>query len=72
MYLLPILKLMAQKQASDVFISAGMPISIKILGTIMPVNTEVLDPETVHKIACEMMNEKDQREFERENRRAHS
>jgi twitching motility protein PilU len=64
MYLLPILKLMAQKQASDVFISAGMPISIKILGTIMPVNTDVLDPETVHKIACELMNEKEQREFE--------
>jgi twitching motility protein PilU len=64
MYLLPILKLMAQKQASDVFISAGMPISIKILGTIMPVNTDVLDPDTVHKIACELMSEKEQREFE--------
>jgi twitching motility protein PilU len=64
MYLLPIFKLMAQKQASDVFISAGMPISIKILGTIMPVNTDVLDAETVKKIAYELMAEKDRLEFE--------
>jgi twitching motility protein PilU len=64
MYLTPVLKLMAEKQASDLFISAGMPISIKILGTIMPVNGDVLDPETVKKIAYEMMSEKDQREFE--------
>jgi twitching motility protein PilU len=64
MYLTPVFKLMAEKQASDLFISAGMPISIKILGTIMPVNSEVLDPETVKKIAYEMMPEKDQREFE--------
>jgi len=33
MYLTPVLKLMAEKQASDLFISAGMPMSIKILGT---------------------------------------
>ena len=38
--------------------------SIKILGTIMPVNADVLDPETVKKIAYEMMSEQDQQEFE--------
>jgi twitching motility protein PilU len=64
MYLTPVLKLMAEKQASDLFISAGMPISIKILGTIMPVNADVLDPETVKKIAYEMMSEKEQQDFE--------
>jgi twitching motility protein PilU len=63
-FLIPILKLMAEKQASDVFISAGMPISIKILGTIMPVNTDVLDAPTVERIIYEMISEKDRREFE--------
>jgi len=64
MYLTPVLKLMAQKQASDLFISAGMPISIKILGTIMPVNAEVMTPEMVKKIAFEMMTEAEQQAFE--------
>ncbi len=64
MYLTPVLKLMAEKQASDLFISAGMPLAIKILGTIMPVNADVLDPETVKKIAYEMMSEKEQQDFE--------
>jgi twitching motility protein PilU len=64
MYLTPVLKLMAEKQASDLFLSAGMPISIKILGTIMPVNTDVLDPETVKRIAYELMSEEERQEFE--------
>jgi twitching motility protein PilU len=64
MYLTPVLKLMAEKQASDLFISAGMPLAIKILGTIMPVNADVLDPESVKKIAYEMMSEQDQQGFE--------
>ena len=38
MFLMPVLKLMAEKQASDLFVSAGTPMSIKIQGTIMPVN----------------------------------
>ena len=64
MFLLPVLKLMAEKQASDLFISAGMPISIKILGTIMPVNGDVLSPEQVKKVTYELMSEKEQNDFE--------
>jgi len=64
MFLLPVLKLMAEKQASDLFVSAGMPISIKILGTIMPVNGDVLSPDQVKKVTYELMSEKDQKEFE--------
>ena len=44
-------KAMAEKDASDLFISVGSPISIKILGTIMPVNQQVMDAESVRKIA---------------------
>ncbi len=63
-FLTPVLKLMAEKQASDLFISAGAPICIKILGTIMPVNSEVLDPDMTRRIAYELMSEKEQRDFE--------
>ena len=64
MFLAPVLKLMAEKQASDLFISAGSPICIKILGAILPVNAEVLTPEMTQKIAYELMSEKERREFE--------
>lgn len=64
MFLTPVLKLMAEKQASDLFISAGAPMSIKIQGTIMPVNAEVLDGNAVRKIAYEMMSPDDQKIFE--------
>jgi twitching motility protein PilU len=65
MYLLPIFKLMAEKDASDLFISVGTPINIKILGNIMPVNQQALDAELVKKIAYEMMSEQEQRDFEK-------
>jgi twitching motility protein PilU len=64
MFLDPLLKLMADKDASDLFISAGAPISIKILGNIMPVNQQMVDGELSRKIAYELMSEKQIREFE--------
>jgi twitching motility protein PilU len=57
-------KLMAEKQASDLFISAGAPVSIKILGTIMPINQQIIDAETSRKVAYEVMSEKQIKEFE--------
>jgi twitching motility protein PilU len=64
MFLTPLFKLMAEKQASDLFISAGAPVSIKILGIIMPVNQQIIDPETSRKIAYEIMSDKQVKEFE--------
>ncbi len=64
MFLAPVLKLMAEKNASDLFLSAGAPVCIKILGTIMPVNSEVLDAQTVKRIAYELMSPQDQADFE--------
>ncbi len=64
MFLTPLFKLMAEKQASDLFISAGAPVSIKILGNIMPVNAQMVDGETARKIAYEIMTDKQVREFE--------
>jgi twitching motility protein PilU len=64
MFLSPLFKLMAEKQASDLFISAGAPVSIKILGGIMPVNAQMIDSETARKIAYEVMTDRQIREFE--------
>jgi len=64
MFLTPLFKLMAEKQASDLFISAGAPVSIKILGIIMPVNQQIIDPETSRKIAYEIMSDRQIKEFE--------
>ncbi len=66
MYLDRLFKLMAEKQASDIFISCGAPINIKINGTLSPVSTQVMDVETVRRIAYELMSKEQQREFENE------
>ena len=55
MFIEKLLQLMAEKKASDLFISAGSPISIKITGSIMPVNPQVMDGETTKKIIYEML-----------------
>ena len=64
MFIDPLLKLMAEKGASDLFISAGAPISIKILDTIMPVNQTIIDGNLTQKIAEELMDEKQTASFE--------
>ena len=42
--------MMSEKQASDIFISAGAPIHIKIQGNTMPVNQQVMDAAMIEKI----------------------
>ena len=55
MFIEKLLQLMAEKKASDIFISAGSPISIKITGSIMPVNPAMMDAEQTKKICYEML-----------------
>jgi len=55
MFIEKLLNIMAEKKASDIFISSGSPISIKIQGTIMPVNPAPMDPEQTKKIVYEML-----------------
>jgi twitching motility protein PilU len=64
MYLDRLFKLMAEKQASDLFISCGAPINIKVNGVVQPVSTQPMDMETVRRIAYELMNKEQAREFE--------
>ena len=65
MFLDPLFKLMADKQASDLFFTAGAPIQIKINGVVMPVNAQVLDPAAVKKIAYEVMSEEQIKDYEK-------
>jgi len=57
-------QLMAEKQASDIFISAGMPIHIKIQGNTLPVNQQLMDSAMIEKIAFELMSPDQIRTFE--------
>jgi twitching motility protein PilU len=66
MFIEKLLQLMAEKKASDIFISAGSPISIKIQGNFMPVNPQMMDGETAKKIAYEMLTPAQIETLERE------
>ena len=66
MYLDRLFKLMAEKQASDLFISCGAPINIKVNGVVSPISTQPMDVETVRRIAYELMSKEQAREFENE------
>lgn len=64
MDLTQLFKFMADKQASDMYISAGSPVLMKIEGETMPLNSQVLDGETVKKIAYSLMTEANIKTFE--------
>jgi twitching motility protein PilU len=57
-------QLMSEKQASDIFISAGAPIHIKIQGNTLPVNQQVMLPDMIEKIAFELMSPEQIKVFE--------
>ena len=57
-------QLMSEKQASDLFISAGIPIHIKILGNTVPINQQVMDSGMIEKVAYELMTPDQAKIFE--------
>ena len=64
MYLDRLFQLMSEKQASDLFIACGAPINIKIDGMALPINSQPMEPETVRRIAYELMNRAQAERFE--------
>lgn len=58
-----LLKLMVEKGASDLFITAAVAPSIKINGTIVPVGKTPLSPEQAHQVVESIMDEKQRFEF---------
>ena len=57
-------QLMAEKKASDIFLSVGSPINIKINGTAMPINQQVMDSASITNLLYEVLTEKQKKEFE--------
>mgnify|MGYP000567894858 FL=1 len=62
----PLLKLMVEKKASDLFFAPFAPAKIKIEGKIMPVNKLEMSPKMVKQAALELMTEEQMDEFNRE------
>ncbi|HQX05194.1 MAG TPA: PilT/PilU family type 4a pilus ATPase [Zoogloea sp.] len=57
--------LMAEKKASDIFITVGTPIHIKIDGNTLPINQQAMDPTMIHRMAYEMMTPEQIDRFEK-------
>ncbi|WP_068637291.1 PilT/PilU family type 4a pilus ATPase [Thauera butanivorans] len=59
-------QLMADKKASDIFITAGAPIHIKIQGNTMPINQQVMEPAMIRRIVEEAVPAEKLAQLERE------
>ena len=64
--LLKLFELMAQKNASDIFISAGAPITIKINGTAGPINPNILTGDDTRKLFYDILTPVQIERFEKE------
>jgi twitching motility protein PilU len=60
------LKLMTEKNASDMFLTTGAPVYIKIEGKLYPLGATGLPPGMVKKIAYSLMDEGQVPQFERD------
>jgi twitching motility protein PilU len=57
-------QLMAEKKASDIFVSVGSPINIKINGTAVPINQQAMDATTITGLLHEILTDVQYREYE--------
>jgi twitching motility protein PilU len=58
-----LLQVMVDKEASDLFLTAGIPPSIKLHGKVVPVTNTPLTPEKTREVVMSLMNEKQKEEF---------
>ena len=64
MDIVPYLRLMVQKDGSDLFFSTGAPPNLKSQGKTLPIGENRLMPGDVNKLAYSIMNDEQAREFE--------
>ena len=62
-----LLQIMVEKGGSDLFITVGVPPSIKINGKILPVTKQSLTPEQCREIVYDVMSDKQRAEFAEHN-----
>jgi twitching motility protein PilU len=63
-FMLDLLKLMRQKNASDLFITVGFPPAIKVDGRVTPVSKQALSSENAQALTYAIMNDRQLKEFE--------
>jgi twitching motility protein PilU len=59
-------RVMAEKNASDIFVSAGAPINIKINGQAMPIAPQIMSAEDTKRICYEILKPHQIERFEKE------
>src|SRR5262249_52136271 len=59
-------QVMADKKASDIFLSVGAPINIKINGVAVPVNQQILTADSIKQLLYEVLTERQVKEYEEE------
>src|SRR5688572_4179066 len=59
-------QIMADKKASDIFMSVGAPINIKINGVAVPVNQAIMTAQSVQQLLYEVLTERQVKEYEEE------
>ena len=63
-FMLDLLKLMRQKNASDLFITVAFPPAMKIDGKMTPVSKQALTPDNAKALTYSIMNDRQLKEFE--------
>jgi Tfp pilus assembly ATPase PilU len=66
-----ILRLMAEKKASDVYLSAHSPAMIKINGQALPINAQLLPPDAPRNLLAEVLPAERIQELEEDRRAEH-
>lgn len=59
------LKILAEKDGSDLFLSTGAPPSAKFHGKLMAIDRKIMHPGEIEAIASQIMNEEQKAEFEK-------
>ena len=68
----PYLRILVQRNGSDILLTTGAPVSMKIEGTLEKLDDNVLQPGTVRHIAYDLISEAQQKEFEQRRELNHS
>ncbi|MFI3217865.1 MAG: PilT/PilU family type 4a pilus ATPase [Methylococcales bacterium] len=63
-FIIKLLRLMLEKEGSDLFITAGFPPAVKIKGKMIPMSKQPLSPNDAKAVTQCIMNDKQLKEFE--------